>query len=99
MSNIATILAEKHCLRYTKGFTNCVAENPDTWHLDCENQRLKLQKCLQSNKTVIEIKEKCAPEFSVYEDCICKFPQAMEQCTTQFHNFVRCADRLADKSK
>lgn len=98
IGNIAAILAEKHCQKYTKGFTDCVAEFPDTWHLDCENQRLKLQRCFQSNETVIKVKEKCDPEFSVYEDCITRNPQEMERCTSEFQKFISCADRVAAKS-
>ncbi|XP_048760823.2 coiled-coil-helix-coiled-coil-helix domain-containing protein 5-like [Ostrea edulis] len=98
MSNIAAILAEKHCQRYLRGFTDCVNEFPETWHLDCENQRLKLQRCLQSNEAVVKIKEKCAPEFSIYEDCISKNPQEMAKCLSEFQSFISCADKVADKT-
>lgn len=50
------------------------------------------------SETVIKVKEKCDPEFSVYEDCITRNPQEMERCTSEFQKFISCADRVAAKS-
>lgn len=50
------------------------------------------------SETVIKVKEKCDPEFSVYEDCITRNPQEMERCTLEFQKFISCADRVAAKS-
>jgi hypothetical protein len=46
----------------------------------------------------MKIKEKCALEFSAYEDCISRHPQEMTKCLSEFQSFVNCADRVGEKT-
>ena len=43
--DLAMKLVQEHCGRYMKVYANCVERFPDTWHLDCEVQRVKLAAC------------------------------------------------------
>lgn len=46
--DISIQLVEQQCGRYLTMYSTCLNQFPDTWHLDCQRQKLKLAKCAES---------------------------------------------------
>ncbi|KAK7497038.1 hypothetical protein BaRGS_00011774 [Batillaria attramentaria] len=90
-------LVEQQCSRYLTMFSNCLQEFPQTWHLDCERQKLKLAKCAESEPTIVKIKTECKTEFLRYEGCINSNPVHTHFCLEDYNAFNKCAEKFTDK--
>ncbi|KAL5012225.1 hypothetical protein ScPMuIL_010776 [Solemya velum] len=92
-------LVKQHCGRYLTSYSNCIDQFPDTWHLDCESQKLKLATCSQEHPTIKTIKMQCRDEFSVYNTCAKNNPLHLDKCSTEFMKFTECANKFVNLSK
>ncbi|KAK6195060.1 hypothetical protein SNE40_000568 [Patella caerulea] len=88
---------EEGCGRYFHNYGRCVEKFPQTWQIDCLQQKLKLNKCADSNPLVVEVKKKCANEFQHYDKCAHKNQDNLDNCIEQFHAFDICAEKIAKK--
>ncbi|XP_046582699.1 coiled-coil-helix-coiled-coil-helix domain-containing protein 5-like isoform X2 [Haliotis rubra] len=97
--NASLQLVERQCGRYLNTYATCINNFPETWHLDCNKQKLKLASCAETEPTIKKIKTVCADQFEKYESCVVANPVHSDHCQPQFDLFNKCAQTVSSHSK
>ncbi|KAK7094548.1 coiled-coil-helix-coiled-coil-helix domain-containing protein 5-like isoform X2 [Littorina saxatilis] len=97
--DISMQLVEQQCGRYLTTFADCLRKFPDTWHIDCQRQKIKLAKCAESEPTIVKIKTECEKEFVHYERCMNSNPVHTYNCLEDFAEFNKCAEEFNPSSE
>ncbi|XP_025113247.1 coiled-coil-helix-coiled-coil-helix domain-containing protein 5-like [Pomacea canaliculata] len=97
--DISMQLVEQQCSRYLTTFANCLDKFPETWHIDCERQKVKLAKCAESEPIIVKIKTECQQQFRDYERCMNSNPVHPEYCLEDYMAFNSCAEQHVGQKK
>ncbi|XP_064616690.1 coiled-coil-helix-coiled-coil-helix domain-containing protein 5-like [Liolophura sinensis] len=92
--DISIELVKRHCSRYFESYASCVDKFPYTWHLDCDKQKAKLNKCAEGHPTIQNIKYGCVDSFEKYDECISTHPSKAELCGQFLNAFKKCAKKF-----
>ncbi|XP_071821279.1 coiled-coil-helix-coiled-coil-helix domain-containing protein 5-like [Apostichopus japonicus] len=88
-------LVMKYCSSELEDYAACVANNPQTWNTDCEEQKLKAADCSSNSPAVKKINKVCAEQYVAYEKCLNSNPESVEVCVNQLQSFLECAEAAA----
>ncbi|PIK60843.1 putative coiled-coil-helix-coiled-coil-helix domain-containing protein 5 [Apostichopus japonicus] len=78
----------KYCSSELEDYAACVANYPQTWNTDCEEQKLKAADCSSNSPAVKKINKVCAEQYVAYEKCLNSNPESVEVCVNQLQSFL-----------